>query len=397
MVAEREAVCGSAEKSDALVRVRPGEGLHVTVRSKSGPMYEERIAAVAQDTASRLGETGAHVQVEEWGAYDHVIAARLEAALWRAGSGGEAFHQPLPLGAERRASTRDALRRSRLYVPGNNARTLAFADSFGPDCILLDLEDAVPPSEKDAARFLVRRVLATMDFGEAELWVRINPLGRGGEEDLRVILGGRPHGICLPKAESAVQITELAGLLYELEGRYGLPWRLWIMPVIESPKGVLAAADIAQASERVVCLAFGAEDYTREVCCSKDWEALLWARSQVVAGAKAAGIQASDTVFSDVDDEQALATETERARGLGFDGKGVIHPLQVDVVHKSLAPTAEEISWAHGVTSAAEEAERKGSGVVAYRGRMVDRPVLLRAQRVLEIARKMGVEVENAS
>ncbi|MFO8033746.1 MAG: aldolase/citrate lyase family protein, partial [Candidatus Bipolaricaulota bacterium] len=397
MPVEREAVCGSEERSDALVRVQPGEGVQVAVRSKSGPMYEERVAEVVRESVNRLGETGAQLEVRETGAYDHVIAARVEGALWRSGTGGEAFHQPLPLQVDRGATPRDRLRRTRLYTPGNNARTLAFADTFGPDCVLLDLEDAVAPSEKDAARFLVRRVLATMDFGDAELWVRINPLERGGKEDLRVVLGGRPHGICLPKAETAVQVTELAGLLYELEGRYGLPWRLWQMPIIESPKGALAAPDIAQASERVVCLAFGAEDYTREVGCSRDWEALLWARSQVVSAAKAAGVGASDSVFANVENEEALVEETNRARRLGFDGKGVIHPLQIESVHRTLAPSPEEISWARGVVSAAEEAERRGSGAIAYRGSMVDRPVLLRARRILEVAHELGMEVENAS
>lgn len=397
MSVEREAICGNTDKSDCRVRVTPGEGVSANVSSKSGPMYQEQIAEVACRTAGRLGATDVALEIQEAGAYDHVVAARVEGALWRAGPGGEAFHQPLHPQVHRSASPRDRLRRSRLYVPGNNARTLAFADTFGPDCLLFDLEDAVPPSEKDAARFLVRRVLATMDFGDAELWVRINPLERGGKEDARVVLGGRPHGVCLPKAESAVQVTELAGLLYELEGRYGLPWRIWIMPIVESPKGVLAAPAIAQASERVVCLAFGAEDYTREVGCGRDWEDLLWARSQMVAAAKAAGIQASDTVFSDVGDEDELIAETARACRLGFDGKGVIHPLQIEVVHRALAPSQEEISWAQRVVAAAEEAEGRGAGVVAYQGRMVDRPVLLRARRVLEVAHEVGLEVDNAA
>ncbi len=397
MPIEREAVCGSEERSDALVRVRPADELQVTVHSKSGPMYEDRIAQVTRECVNRLGFSGAHIEVREFGAYDHVIAARVEGALWRAEGGGEEFHRPLTLQVSRTATSRDRFRRSRLYAPGNSARTLAFADAFGPDCLLLDLEDAVPTGEKDGARFLVRRVLSALDFGETELWVRINPLERSGHDDLRIVLGGRPHGICLPKAESAVQVTELAGRLYEMEGRYGLPWRVWIMPIIESPKGVFAAPDIARASERVVCLAFGAEDYTREVGCSRDRDALLWPRAQVVSAAKAAGIQASDSVFADVEDEHGLVEDTAHAAALGFDGKGVIHPLQIDAVHQALAPSAEQVRWAHGVVSAAEEAERKGTGAVTYQGSMVDRPVLLRARRILEVARKLGMEVENAS
>ena len=393
----REARCGSEDRSDALVCVRPGPGVRVEVTSKTGPMYEARIREVVGEVLGSYGVAGAEVRVTEQGAYDHVIAARLEGALYRAAGAGEAFHQPLPLARPRQGSPRDHLRRTRLYIPGNNARLLAFCDTFGPDCLLLDLEDAVPPEEKDAARFLVRRVLATLDFGDTELWVRINPLDRGGEEDLRVVLGGKPHGICLPKAESPVEITRLAGLLYELEGRLGLPWRVWIMPIIESPKGVAQAADIARVSERVVCLAFGAEDYTREVGCARSWEALLWARSQLVAAAKAAGIQASDTVYGELEDEVGLREEVRQAKALGFDGKGVIHPLQIGPVHEEFAPTPEEVRWAEGVVRAAAEAQSRSKGVVTYQGRMVDRPVLERARRVLALAQALRMEVGDAA
>lgn len=396
MPVEREASCGSEERSDAWVRVQPGTGTHIRVRSKSGPMYEDRIVEVATEVVHRLGVTDVEAEVNEEGAYDHVIAARVEGAVFRATGGGEAFHQPLAIWEQRETTARDRLRRTRLYVPGNNARTLAFVDAFRPDCLLFDLEDAVAPAQKDAARFLVRRTLATMGFGNTELWVRINPLERGGREDLRVVLGGRPHGICLPKAESAVQVTELAGILYELEGRYGLPWRTWIMPIVESPKGVLAAMDVAQASERVVCVAFGAEDYTREVRCTRDWETLSWARSHLVAAARAAGVQASDSVLSHVDDEETLCEETQRARALGFDGKGVIHPMQIETVHRALAPTDEELAWAQGVVAAAQEAEARGAGAVSFQGRMIDRPVVLRAQRILEVAKELGLEVAHA-
>lgn len=393
----REAICGTEEESDALVRVRPAQGPKVMVRSKTGPMYQERIEVVTQEVLTRYGVTGAEVEVQEQGAYDHVVAARVLGALSRATDGGEAFYRPQSGTVPRDASPRDRLRRTRLYEPGNNARLLAFCDVLGPDCLLLDLEDAVPPGEKDAARFLVRAVLSTMSFKETETWVRVNPLDRGGREDLRVVVGGRPHGICLPKAESPVEVAELAGFLYELEGRYGLPWRLWIMPIIESPRGVLSAFQIAQASERVVCLAFGAEDYTREVGCTRSWEALLWARSQIAAAAKAAGIQASDTVYSDLEDEAGLREETRRAKALGFDGKGAIHPLQIEPIHEEFAPSPKEIAWAQGVVTAAEEAEIRGLGVATYQGKMVDRPVLLRAKRILAFASKLHLEVTHAA
>ena len=392
-----EAFCGSEERSDALVRVRPARSLTVRVASKTGPMYEDRIREVVEGTLRELGVNGAEVEVREQGAYDHVIRARLLCALQRASGEREPFLRPRPISCARRGSPRVRLRRSRLYVPGNNARVLAFVDTFGPDCVVLDLEDSVPPAEVDAARFLVREVLSAMDFGDTEVWVRVNPLSRGGREDLETVLPGRPHGICLPKAESPVEVAELAGLLYELEGRYGVPWMVWIMPIIESPKGVLAAPEIAAASERVACLAFGAEDYTAGTGCERSWEALLWARSRIVAAAAAAGIQASDTVFPDIENEEGLIEETKRAKALGFDGKGAIHPLQIDPIHRALAPAPEEVEWAREVVAAAAEAEHKGHGVVAHRGKMVDRPVLLRARRILEMARAMQMEVGDAA
>lgn len=397
MQLQRSASCGSTEASDALVQLSPADGLEVSVASKSGPMYEDQILSVVRETLARLGVGAASVEVREGGAYDHVILARLEGALVRACGMDEVFLHPLPPGALREGSPRERLRRSRLYVPGSNARSLAFADTFGADCLIFDLEDAVAPSEKDAARFLVRRVLAAMGFSDTELWVRVNPLERGGSEDLKVTLGGRPHGVCLPKTETPAQVSELAGLLYELEGRYELPWRLWIMPIIESPRGVLAAFDIARASERVVTLAFGAEDYTREVGCARDGESLLWARSGLAAAAKAAGVQASDSVWSDLEDEAGLRAETRHVRNLGFDGKGVIHPLQIEPVHACFAPSAEELRWASGVVAAAEQGRRQGWGVVSFEGRMVDRPVLLRAERLLAMGRAMGMEVPNAA
>ncbi|MBC7220938.1 HpcH/HpaI aldolase/citrate lyase family protein [Candidatus Bipolaricaulota bacterium] len=377
---KREATAGSVDRSDALVRVQPGTGLAVSVRTRTGPMDEEHIATVVRDALSGYGVENAHVEVEEAGAYDHVILARLEAALSRSVGSEEPFRSPLPR-PDRQPTLRDRPRRTRLYVPGANARLLAFADSFGPDCLLLDLEDAVAPSEKDSARFLVRRALATMDFGATELWVRINPLDAGGADDVALVVAGHPHGICLPKAEDPAEVRALADLLSSVEAAYSVPWPLWIMPIIESPRGVLAAADIAGASERVVCLAFGAEDYTREVGAQRSWEALLWARSQLVASAKAAGIQASDTVFPNVEDEEGLREEARRARELGFDGKGVIHPLQIAIVHDAFAPNAAEVAWARGVVEAAAQG---GRGVVAHEGRMIDRPVLERAKRILE-------------
>jgi citrate lyase subunit beta/citryl-CoA lyase len=221
--------------------------------------------------------------------------------------------------------------------------------------------------------------------------VRVNPLGLGGEDDVREVLLARPHGVALPKAESRDDVRAMASVLEQAERASGAAvGTTWIMPIVETARGVLHAEEIAAADPRVAIVAFGAEDFTRDVGARRTPDALLFARSMIVAAAKATGVQASDTVYGNVDDEAGLAVEAALARDLGFDGKGAIHPSQVGTLHEAFTPSVQEIEQARAIVAAAEAAEAQGVGAVAVDGKMVDRPVLERARRALRLAERLG-------
>jgi len=211
------------------------------------------------------------------------------------------------------------------------------------------------------------------------------------------VMLARPHGICLPKAESAADVVELAGELTRLEESLGTELgtdvgSTFIMPIIETGKGVLQAEEIACAHERVVIIAFGAEDYIRDVGARRTQDALLFARSMIVAACASAGIQASDTVYANTDDEEGLISETEHIRDLGFVGKGAINPRQIEPIHRVFRPTKEEIEQARKIIAVAREAEAKGIGAVALGEKMIDRPVLERANRTIALAEQLQGE-----
>jgi len=268
---------------------------------------------------------------------------------------------------------------------------------FGADVIILDLEDAVSQNEKIDARFLVRNALGILDFGDAEVMVRINPFSNGGEEDLRVVLPALPDAIMLPKTNGAKDIEKLDALIELFEKANSvLGGQIKLFPLIETAEGVLNAFAIAKASKRNVMLTFGAEDFTADIGVkkSKDGKELLLAKQQVVLAAKATGIQASDTVYSDFEDIEGLIRDTESSKSIGFDGRGVIHPLQIEHIHKVYMPTEEEIGYARKVVAALEEAEKKGTGVASLGSKMIDAPVAKRAKRVLKLAEKYKMEIK---
>lgn len=384
-----EIQAGSESKGDCLVFAWRANERSIEVLSKNHRLLAPGIQAVAAEALDRMGTSDVAVRVQEFGAPDYVIEARIETA---ARGWVERSIPSIAPGSPRPLSDRHRPRRSRLYAPGNNPRLLAGIDVHGADCVLLDLEDAVPPSEKDAARILVKHLLAAVAFPE-EVWVRINPLDGGGRDDLVEVLQGRPHGVCLPKAESAGDVRELAAELVRIERQLGLgSQQTWIMPIIETARGLLRSEEIASADERVVIVAFGAEDYTRDIGARRTPEALLFARSRIVAAAKAAGVQASDTVYADLADLAGLYAESCQARDLGFDGKGAINPRQISEIHRAFSPTEEEIEGARAIVAAAQEAEEKGLGVVVVEGRMVDRPVVERAKRLLKSAKDLTRE-----
>ncbi len=384
-----EIIVGSDNKGDCRVILRSDGGSGLEIKTSNPKLFEPGIREVAEGLLAKLSPPPARITIEEYGALDYVISGRLEAAI------RTAFPDLFPIQprVKRTPSLRNRLRRTRLYAPGNNPRVLVGIEIHGADCVLLDLEDSVPPTEKHAARILVKHLLATIDF--PEVWVRINPLSTYGMEDLAEVMLGRPHGICLPKAESAKDVRELAEELARLESALGYELgTTLIMPIIETGKGVLHAEEIATADPRVAVIAFGAEDYTRDVGSRRTHDALLFPRSQIVAAAATAGIQASDTVYANLEDEKGLIEETKHIRDLGFTGKGVINPRQIGPIHSVFSPSQEEIAEAERIVAAAEDAEKKGIGAIAIGGKMIDKPVLERARRILRLAGKIKEGVE---
>ena len=287
------------------------------------------------------------------------------------------------------------LRRSLLYVPGNMPGMLQNIPVFEADGVLIDLEDAVPLAEKDSARLLTRNFLRSLKDRNKEMFVRINPLDTPyGADDLREVLPALPDGIRLPKADHPELVEKLDTMLTEQEERLNLPLgHFKIIPSIESARGVLNCVETAQASSRIVALAFGAEDYTAsmEIDRTKSGEELFSARTRVVWAAKSAGVQAIDSIFSDVNDMEALRAETLLIKRLGFTGKSLVNPRQIEVVHDVFRPTAEEIQHALEVMEAIKRAREMGTGVISLKGKMVDAPVVTRAARTLRSAIAFGM------
>lgn len=391
MKIKKEAHAGRIERGDLRVTVSPGNGRNVEIKSSIGNMYGDRILADCTAELDRLDVRDVNVLIEDDGGLTYVISARVEAAVVAASE----ERSPHKISSRKVVLQPERLRRSRLYIPGNNPALFPNAWLFGADMLLLDLEDSVPPAEKFATRYLVRNALIDTNFGESEIAVRINPLSSPfGIDDLEIIVPAGPEIIVLPKAESADDVNTLKSEIARIQKEAGTDFHIGIVPIIESALGVIKASEIASV-EGVVALAFGAEDFTKDIGAerTKDAKEQFVARSTVVLAAKAYGKMASDTVFSDLSDEEGLIRATEEAKTLGFDGRGLIHPGQVEIVHKVFAPSEDELVYAVRVINAAEEAEKKGSGVVALGRKMIDPPVVARARRILALAEKMKMEI----
>jgi citrate lyase subunit beta/citryl-CoA lyase len=268
------------------------------------------------------------------------------------------------------------------------------AGLFGADEIILDLEDSVAPAEKDAARVLVRNTLLAVDFGEAERLVRINPLETEyGKADIEMIVPAAPDMLLIPKCNEAKDIREVEALVAGLQKKHGIDHEILFMPLIETAKGVLNAYEIATSSGRIAAMCWGAEDLSADLGVerTKEGRESFVSRGLIVLAAKAAGVQALDTVFSDIRDTAGLIESTKEAVALGFEGKGVIHPGQIEPIHNVFAPTAERIDYAKKIVAAIESARAKGSGVAALGSKMIDAPIEARARKILSLAEALGL------
>lgn len=320
-----------------------------------------------------------------------MIDARLEAAVRRAGitPNMAALPDAVPLTPP---STRDRLRRSRLYLPGNEPKYFINAGLHAPDAIILDLEDSVHHAEKDVARLLVRNALRAVDFAQCERMVRINPFPLG-RSDLEEIVPQNPDLILIPKAESAEQVREVDALITALQGHTGCVRPIWLMPIVETAHGVEHVYAIAHASHRNAAITIGLEDYTADLGVAKTavGSESLYARMRLVNAAKAAGLQAIDSVYGDVSDSEGLLRWGEASRAMGFEGMGCVHPLQIPIIHQAFAPSAAEIAKAQKIAKAFDEAQARGLGVVSVGSKMIDPPVVQRALKLMERARQMGL------
>ena len=274
-----------------------------------------------------------------------------------------------------------------MFVPGNNPGMMQDAFIYGPDSIMLDLEDSVTMAEKDAARLLVYNALKSIDYGDTEMVVRINPLNTPyGKKDVEAVVKAGVDVIRMPKTETAEEVVEV-------ERELGCLGRTKIMAAIESALGIVNAYAIATASKRMMGIALGAEDYCANLKTQRTpgGDELRLARETIVVAARAAGIDALDTVYSNLNDMETFRKEVEFIKTLGFDGKSIINPRQIEIVNEVFAPKEKDIEKARTILAAIKEAEQKGSGVISVNGKMVDKPVVIRAQRTIDLAIASGI------
>ena len=383
----------SSIRSDCYVELTITErgGISIDLSSKVEALYGDSIRALIKDVLSSMNVEHAAVSIEDRGAVPFVIAARVEAAARRALPENHNAYL-LSVNPDRKRSPKNRLRRTRLYLPGNDPRFFLNAGLHTPDCVILDLEDSVAPEEKDTARILVRNALRMVDFGAAERMVRINS-GEMGIEDLREVI---PHGvetILIPKCESATDVSAVADLVASMRDEKLIRHDVYLLPIIESARGVVNAFSIAASSELICGLAIGLEDYCADIGVQRTREGResAFARGAIVNAACAAGVQPLDSVFSDVADVDALRVSAAESRALGFKGIGCIHPRQVQVVHDVFTPDENEVLKAQRVVLAFEDAKKSGSGVVALGNKMIDMPVVLQALQTVSLAETLGL------
>ena len=290
------------------------------------------------------------------------------------------------------------MRRSMLFLPGNNPNLLINGGCLGADAVIFDLEDAVAPAEKDAARILVRNTMRYMDFGKCELIVRINSIDTPyWKKDIDEVLPHRPSLILLPKTGTPADILAADAYMTQLEEKLGMERNaVGLMPLIETAMGVENALAIATATKRVKALFLGAEDLTTDMQCkrTKEGREIEYARTRLVVAARAAGVDVYDTPFTDVNDDEGIVKDAELAKALGFTGKSSISPRHLEVINRVFSPTLKEIQYAYEVIEAIETAKAQGKGAIALYGKMIDAPIVTRAQRTIDAANALGIRRE---
>jgi citrate lyase subunit beta/citryl-CoA lyase len=386
-------IAGRAEQGDIFIEMVPNPqgGTKIAIENTIDASRELKVSEVIEATLAALDLKHVEIGVRDHGAPDWVIMARVEAAAKRFRPDWEGVCVPDFSEENRYYVERDRIRRSLLFQSGNEPVPLIPGRHGAPDGIVLDLEDLVPPAEKDAARTMVRNALSMNDFAGRERMVRINQLPEGFE-DLPYIVPFHPHGIVIPRCERAIDVRLVVEQVEGIKEQIGTKEPTFIIPMIETALGVVNAYEIGTASTEIVAVVFSADDLVGDIGArqtEKGSESFV-ARSQVVLAARAAAIQVIDTIYSDVANEEGLLESTQEAIGLGFDGKGCLSPSQIEIIHEAFRPTTVEIRQAEKIRTALEDAKARGDGIVILESRRIQPPVVARALKILRLAELYG-------
>jgi len=383
---------GKKVRSDCYIEMEllQSGGLQINLQSKVEVMFGRANRELIKDILTFFDIKHAVINIQDSGALPFVIAARLEACIKELNDTTKEYLLELQE-FNTSNTTKEQQRFSRLYLPGNTPSMMLNAGIHQPNGLILDLEDAVAPNKKHEARFMVRNALRSLNFYGAERMVRINQ-GDKGLEDLEYVIPHHVNLILVPKVEEAGQLIAVQKRIDDIKSKNNIEHPIWLMPIIESAKGVMNAYAIAQATETVSSMAIGLEDYTADLGVRRTQEAneSYFARNMVVTASVAAGIQPIDSVYSDVSDMEGLAENVKTSKSLGFTGMGCIHPRQVRVIHEHYAPIQAEIEKAQKIHIAFLEAKEKGLGVVSLGTKMIDAPVVKRAEKLIKLAIEMG-------
>jgi citrate lyase beta subunit len=290
------------------------------------------------------------------------------------------------------------LRRSCLLVPGNDLEKIRIAATTAADCIVFDLEDSVPVSQKNSAREQVIKSLRQIEFGGRRVAVRINAISTTfALEDIKQIAEAAPDELVIPKVNSPDDIKIVERMLDAAESNSHPGKNIGLQALIETARGVEAVHEIANASKRLTVLQFGRADYFADTGAKKNgstddfWSVCLYPRSRIMVAATTAGLDPVDTVFPNINDADGLKTEAQRAAGMGFKGKWVIHPSQIAVVNEIFTPTEDEIQYAKKLMAAYEESQLVGVGATTVDDMLVDKAAIASAKKLRFIAEQLGI------
>ena len=384
---------GPKVRSDCeiILELKSDEGINIDLTSKVKVLYGESIKKLIGEVLAYFNIKHASVKINDSGALPFVIAARMESAIKQLIN---TEHEYLPefLAENLYATTKERFRFSRLYLPGNTPGLMINAGLHSADGIILDLEDSVAPEKKDEARILVRNALRQIDFHGAERMVRINQ-GDRGLDDLQILIPHNVNLVLIPKCEGEVYLKKVEEVINSVSKKFNLKNQVFLMPIIESALGIEKSFEIACASQNIAALAIGLEDYTADLGVMRTIEGKesFYARTRLVVAAKAAGIQPIDSVFSDVADMDALRQNVMVSKSLGFEGMGCIHPRQIPVIKQGYSPDQTEIEKSKRIVQAFESAKLQGLGVVALGSKMIDPPVVARAQKIIDLAIRLNL------